>query len=71
MTDSGREIDSGRRRYGMRMPALLIVLLIVGVVLLVFGIAVQAVKWLIIIAVILILLAIIGWLLRTIRGRSS
>ncbi|GGK86480.1 membrane-bound ClpP family serine protease [Curtobacterium luteum] len=52
------------------MPALLIIAIIVGLVLLFSGIFVAALKFLLFIGIALILLAIIGWLLRSIRGRA-
>jgi hypothetical protein len=52
------------------MPALLIIAIIVGLVLLFSGIFVAALKFLLWVGIVLILLAVIGWLLRTIRGRA-
>ncbi|MBF4628727.1 hypothetical protein N8D74_17280 [Curtobacterium flaccumfaciens] len=52
------------------MPALLIIAIIVGLVLLFSGIFVGALKFLLWVGIVLILLAVIGWLLRTIRGRA-
>lgn len=52
------------------MPALLIIAIIVGLVLLFSGIFVGALKILLWVGLVLILLGIIGWLLRTIRGRA-
>ncbi|WIE63703.1 MULTISPECIES: hypothetical protein [unclassified Curtobacterium] len=52
------------------MPALLIIAIIVGLVLLFSGIFVSALKFLLFIGIALILLSIIGWLLRSIRGRA-
>ncbi|GAA3337532.1 hypothetical protein GCM10017714_04990 [Curtobacterium pusillum] len=52
------------------MPALLIIAIIVGLVLLFSGIFVGALKFLLWIGIVLILLAVIGWLLRSIRGRA-
>ncbi|MCS5513729.1 hypothetical protein NY537_13375 [Curtobacterium flaccumfaciens pv. betae] len=52
------------------MPALLIIAIIVGLVLLFSGIFIGALKFLLWVGIVLILLAVIGWLLRTIRGRA-
>ena len=52
------------------MPALLIIAIIVGLVLLFSGIVVGALKFLLWVGIVLILLAVIGWLLRSIRGRA-
>jgi hypothetical protein len=49
------------------MPILFIILIILAIILFGFGIAVSAVKWLIIIAIILFLIGVIGWILRSIR----
>lgn len=53
------------------MPALLIIALIVGVVLLVTGIVSAALKVLLFIGLVLIVLAVIGWILRRVRGGGS
>jgi hypothetical protein len=52
------------------MPILFIILIIVALIVFGFGIAIQALKWLIIIAVILFLIGVIGWILRSIRNRA-
>lgn len=52
------------------MPALLIIALIVGLVLLFSGIFVSALKFLLWVGIVLLILAVIGWLLRSIRGRA-
>lgn len=52
------------------MPALLIIAIIVGLVLLFSGIFVGALKFLLWVGIVLILLSVIGWLLRSIRGRA-
>jgi hypothetical protein len=51
------------------MVALFIVLIILAIILGAFGLAITAVKWLLYIAIILLIIAVIGWLLRAIRGR--
>lgn len=51
------------------MPALLIIALIVGVVLFGFGIFVAALKVLLFIGLIIVVLAIIGWIVRAVRSR--
>ncbi|NII39424.1 membrane-bound ClpP family serine protease [Curtobacterium flaccumfaciens] len=53
------------------MPALLIIAIIVGVVLLVTGIVSAALKVLLFIGLVLIVLAVIGWILRRVRGGGS
>ncbi|WFR66438.1 hypothetical protein P9139_16650 [Curtobacterium flaccumfaciens] len=52
------------------MPALLIIAIIVGLVLLFSGIFVSALKFLLWVGIVILLLAVIGWLLRSIRGRA-
>jgi hypothetical protein len=52
------------------MPALLIIAIIVGLVLLFSGIFVAALKFLLWVGIVLLLLGVIGWLLRSIRGRA-
>ncbi len=52
------------------MPALLIIAIIVGLVLLFSGIFVGALKFLLWVGLVIVILAIIGWLLRSIRGRA-
>ncbi len=52
------------------MTGLAIILLIVGVVLLLLGVFVSAAKFLLWIGIVIIVVAIIAWLLRSIR-RSS
>lgn len=51
------------------MPALLIVAIIVGVILFGFGIFVAALKFLLFIGLIIVVLAIIGWIVRSVRSR--
>lgn len=51
------------------MPALLIIAIIVGLVLLFSGIFVAALKFLLFIGLILIVLAIVGWIVRSVRSR--
>lgn len=53
------------------MPALLIIAVIVGIVLLVTGIVSAALKALLFIGLVLIVLAVIGWIVRRVRGGSS
>ena len=52
------------------MPALLIIAIIVGLVLLFSGIFVSALKFLLWVGIVILILAVIGWLLRSIRGRA-
>ncbi|MCJ1715853.1 hypothetical protein ACLBWP_15510 [Microbacterium sp. M1A1_1b] len=51
------------------MPALLIIAIVVGLVLLFSGIFVAALKFLLFIGLILIVLAIVGWIVRQVRSR--
>ncbi|WP_200919386.1 hypothetical protein [Curtobacterium sp. Leaf261] len=53
------------------MPALLIIAIIVGVVFLILGGVVATLKFLLWIGIVLVILAVIGWLLRSIRGRKA
>ncbi|GAB3618040.1 hypothetical protein GCM10027416_25970 [Okibacterium endophyticum] len=53
------------------MTTLFVVLIIVGIILLAFGIFIEAAKWLIWIGIIIAVVAIIAWLLRYISGRRS
>ncbi|MET0672946.1 MAG: hypothetical protein ABWY37_05580 [Microbacterium pygmaeum] len=49
------------------MTALAVILLIIGVVLLLFGIFVEAAKFLLWIGIVIIVIAVIAWLIRYIR----
>ncbi|MBD3941250.1 hypothetical protein IF188_06000 [Microbacterium sp. NEAU-LLC] len=49
------------------MTALAVILLIIGIVLLLFGVFVEAAKFLLWIGIVIIVIAIIAWLLRYIR----
>lgn len=49
------------------MPVIAIILLIVGVVLLLLGIFVEAAKFLLWIGIVIIVIAVIAWLIRYIR----
>jgi hypothetical protein len=53
------------------MPVLLIIAIILGVIFLFSGLFVAAVKFLLWIGIVLLILGIIGWLLRTISGRRA
>ena len=53
------------------MPALLIIAIIIGIVLLVTGIVSAALKFLLLIGLVLIVLAVIGWIVRRVRGGAS
>jgi membrane-bound ClpP family serine protease len=52
------------------MAALALILLIVGVVLLLLGIFVEAVKFLLWVGAVILILAIIAWLMRFIRRQT-
>lgn len=49
------------------MTALAVILLIIGVVLLLFGIFVEAARFLLWIGIVIIVIAVIAWLIRYIR----
>ncbi|WP_344793533.1 hypothetical protein [Frondihabitans peucedani] len=51
------------------MPVLFIVLIIAAIVIFGFGIFVAALKFLIVIGIILFVLAVIGWIVRNVRSR--
>jgi membrane-bound ClpP family serine protease len=51
----------------VNMPVIAIILLIIGVVLLLFGIFVEAAKFLLWIGIVIIVIAVIAWLIRYIR----
>jgi membrane-bound ClpP family serine protease len=53
-----------------RMPALAVILLIVGIVLLLLGVFVEAVKFLLWIGLVILVLAVIVWLMRYIRRQT-
>ena len=52
------------------MPVLFIILIVLALIFFGFGIAIEAVKWLIYIAIILLLVGVIGFILRAIRNRA-
>jgi hypothetical protein len=51
------------------MPILIIVLIVLGLIFFGLGFAVTALKWLIYLAIILVVVAVIAWLWRTISRR--
>jgi membrane-bound ClpP family serine protease len=51
----------------VNMPVIAIILLVIGVVLLLFGIFVEAAKFLLWIGIVIIVIAVIAWLIRYIR----
>ena len=53
------------------MPALLIIAIIVGLVLLFSGIFVGALKFLLWVGIVLLVIAVIAWLLRSLTGRRG
>jgi len=53
------------------MTTLAVILLIVGVVLLVFGIFIEAAKFLLWVGIVIVILAVIAWLLRYIRRGAN
>lgn len=52
------------------MVGLLVILIIVGIVLLLLGVFVEAVKFLLWIGIVILVIAVIAWLMRSIRGRT-
>ena len=61
MRAAGASVDDGR------MTALAVILLIVGIVLLLLGIFVEAAKFLLWIGLVIVVIAVIAWLMRFIR----
>ncbi|TQM24410.1 hypothetical protein FB391_2924 [Microbacterium kyungheense] len=55
--------------YGV-MSALAVILLIIGIVLLLFGVFVEAAKFLLWVGIVIIVIAIIAWLMRFIRRQT-
>ena len=60
-----------REPYAERMNGLFIIIIIVAIVLAVVGGLVQAVNFLLWVGIILAILAVIGWLIRSLTGRKS
>ncbi len=52
------------------MPAFLIILVIVGIVLLLLGVFVQAVKFLLWVGLVILIIAVIAWLMRFIKRQA-
>ncbi|WP_185843111.1 hypothetical protein [Microbacterium kyungheense] len=52
------------------MSALAVILLIIGIVLLLFGVFVEAAKFLLWVGIVIIVIAIIAWLMRFIRRQT-
>ncbi|MCC4908981.1 hypothetical protein [Microbacterium sp. cx-59] len=52
------------------MPALALILLVIGIVLLLLGVFVEAVKFLLWVGLVIVIIAIIAWLLRVIRRQT-
>ncbi|BDZ50932.1 hypothetical protein GCM10025867_31730 [Frondihabitans sucicola] len=52
------------------MPVLFIILIIAAIVIFGFGIFVAALKFLIIVGIILFIIGVIGWILRSVRNRT-
>jgi hypothetical protein len=52
------------------MPVLFIILIIAAIVIFGFGIFVTALKFLIIVGIILFVIGVIGWILRSVRNRT-
>lgn len=56
--------------HNRNMPALAIILIIIGIALLFTGIFVEAVKFLLFVGIALIVIAVIAWLMRSIRNKT-
>lgn len=52
------------------MPALIVILIVVGIVLLLLGVFVEAVKFLLWLGIVILVIAVIAWLLRFIRRQT-
>ncbi|WP_439591286.1 hypothetical protein [Microbacterium sp.] len=52
------------------MPALLIILIVVGIVCLLLGVFVEAVKFLLWLGIVILVIAVIAWLMRFIRRQT-
>lgn len=52
------------------MAALALILIIVGIVLLLLGVFVEAVKFLLFVGIAIIIIAVIAWLMRSIRNKT-
>jgi len=52
------------------MPALFILLIIVGIVLLFFGVLVEAVRFLLFVGAAVLIIGVIAWLMRSIRNKT-
>ncbi len=52
------------------MGTLFIILIVVGIILLLLGVFVEAVKFLLWLGLVILVIAIIAWLLRSIRSKS-
>jgi hypothetical protein len=52
------------------MPALVIVLIVVGIVLLLLGLFVEAVKFLLWVGLVILIVAVIAWLMRFIKRQA-
>ncbi|MET2011100.1 hypothetical protein ABXJ56_06070 [Microbacterium chocolatum] len=52
------------------MPALFILIIVVGIVLLLLGLFVEAVKFLLWLGIVIVVIGVIAWLLRSITGRN-
>jgi len=52
------------------MPALIVILIVVGIVLLLLGVFVEAVKFLLWLGIIILVIGVIAWLLRFIRRQT-
>lgn len=52
------------------MPAFLIILIVVGIVLLLLGVFVEAVKFLLWVGLVILIIGVIAWLMRFIRRQT-
>ncbi|GAA3918744.1 hypothetical protein GCM10022382_25840 [Microbacterium invictum] len=58
------------RAHNLTMVGLAVILLIIGIVLLLLGVFVEAVKFLIWVGLVIIIVSIIAWLMRFIRRQT-
>jgi hypothetical protein len=53
------------------MAALFIIFIVLGAIAFIFGIAIEALKWLIYVAIVLALIGIIGWIIRGVTNKPQ
>lgn len=65
-----RSTTTRASRHDECMPALALILLVIGIVLLLLGVFVEAVKFLLWVGLVIVIIAIIAWLMRFIRRQT-